>query len=756
MPGYHSPYSSRPPSSNIIPKIVISVLGLIVIALGVFLLADRLGGAKSNNASTNGSSPNGVVAVASPKAGTPAPTQTPIPTPTGPASTAESIAQRWVLLWGNQDYADMYDLISNASKQSISKKDFVARYQGIASAIGETSIKATVNSADTNASSYQMHVVRETSTVGEIAEDNTIPIVHDTDGYKVDWTPSLIFANLADGFVRWQPNYPGRGQILDRNGKVLATLGSIDEVGVVPGQIKNESQLLSQLSQLIGMSQNDIKSDYKGGKPDWFMPIKNFRDPMDPALEQKLEAIPGVVIQKQPARVYPAGAAAADITGYVSQITADELPKLSKEGYQSGDMIGRAGIESWGEKYLRGKPGGRLVIVGPDNAERRVIKEVKAQQADDVVTTIDINLQKAAYNALGDRPGAIVVLDPTNGAVLAMVSNPSYDPNEFILGITPDQLKALNDPNAKPLFNRATQGLYPIGSTFKVITTSAAMLYLGMGANSPITCPASWTIPGTTQPVFKDWSYPNGQGTLTLSNALTQSCDTAMYQIGYGVDQKDPNLLPNTAKAFGLGSPTGIPELPEASGIIPDPAWVQKNVPGGGWSYGDAVNLSIGQGYMVATPLQVADMYAAIANGGTLWQPYLVSEVRALGGNAVYTHKPKARGKLPISAAQAQVLHNALQAVVNAPNGTAAGLSATHPFDGDPHQAQIAGKTGTAESGQPMPQAWFASFTPVDGAKMAASVLVEHGGEGGDISAPIDRQVTDAFYQYVMPSGGGG
>ncbi|HLI51956.1 MAG TPA: penicillin-binding transpeptidase domain-containing protein, partial [Thermomicrobiaceae bacterium] len=305
-------------------------------------------------------------------------------------------------------------------------------------------------------------------------------------------------------------------------------------------------------------------------------------------------------------------------------------------------------------------------------------------------------------------------------------------------------------------FNRATQGLYPIGSTFKVITTSAAMLYLGMGGDSPITCPASWTVPGTTQPVFKDWSYPNGQGTLTLSNALTQSCDTAMYQIGYQVDQKNPELLPNTAKAFGLGSPTGIPELPEATGVIPDPNWVQKNVPGTVWTAGDAVNLAIGQGYMTATPLQVADMYAAIANGGTVWQPYLVQKVQALTGQTVYAHKATVRSKLPDTPAQLQVIQTALQAVVNAPNGTAAGLSATHPFEGDPHAEEIAGKTGTAETAdtaESLPDAWFSSFTPVQGAKMAMTAAVQNGGEGGDISAPLNRDVIDAFYQYMMPPG---
>ncbi|HET9017465.1 MAG TPA: penicillin-binding protein 2 [Thermomicrobiaceae bacterium] len=733
---YRSPYSQPPPQRNVLPKIVMSLLAIVVVVLGVFLLADRFGG---NHLLSNATVPGlpGAPA-ASPGAGTASPTN---------LASAQDVAGSFVNLWNAGDYQGMYNLISATSQQQITEANFVKRYQGIDQEIGQTAIKITMGQAASNALTFPIHVVRQTATVGQLAEDNTIPIVRDSGGYRIEWTPSLIFANLGDGFVRWNPDIPQRGRILAANGQPLAALGSIDKVGVVPGQIKDEQTMLQKLSQALGMSPSQIKQFYQGGQPDWFMPIKNYSDPMDPKLVSQLAGIPGVAIQKWPDRVYPLGPAAAQITGYLSQVTAQELPTLAKQGYTSGDMIGRAGLEAWGEKYLRGKPGGQLVIVGPNGNVRSTLGQVKSQPAADIVTTIDISLQQAAYKALNNRPGSAVVVDPNSGAILAMVSGPSYDPNQFILGMTNQDWTALNNPTTTPLLNRATQSSYPIGSTFKIVTTLAAMTDLGMTPQTQINCPGSFSLPNDPKQVWKDWSI-TGQGLLTLHNALVQSCDTVMYQIGVKLDQKNPNLLPDMAKAFGFGKSTGLPELPETAGVVPDPAWTQANGYGY-WSTGDAVNLSIGQGYFLASPLQVADAYAAVANGGTLWQPYLVKEVDALNGTKLYVHQPKQIGKLPGTPQMLQEIRSALHDVVTAPNGTAAGLSVTHPFAGETHS--IGGKTGTAQSGHVLPHAWFAAFSPVEGAKLVAVGMVEHGGEGGDVAAPITRQIIDTYYTEPKP-----
>lgn len=720
MPGYRSPYSRRPQRRNTASTLFIGMLVLVVLSIGFFVLADRLG-----QASQQAGEPE---ATAGPQA-----TASPTPSFRSPHDVVEAFVERWT----RGDYAGMYDLLSKDSKAHISKEEFVARYEGIAEEMGQRSIEVTIGQAPEGAARIPIHVVRQTDRVGTLTEDNAIPVVEEDREYRIDWTPSVIVTDLADGYVRWIPSVPQRGRILDRKGRPLAHLGTVNKVGVIPGQIQDEQALLDKLSQLLQLPPETIKQRYQGGQPDWFMPIKSLPDPMDPALLQELAGIPGVVVRQWPERVYPAGPAAAHVTGYLTEITGDELQQLVERGYEPGDRIGRAGIEAWGEQYLRGKRGGRLVIVGPDGQERKVLAEVPSQPAADVVTTIDLDLQMAAYQALGDRTGSIVILDPNSGAILAMVSNPSFDPNQFILGHTEESWAAINDEQRRPLLNRATQVGYPIGSTFKVVTMAAGMQHLGLTAQSAFDCPATFSLPGSSQ-VWRDWS-PRGQGRLSLHNALVQSCNTVFFQIGAELDSREPNLLPQMARAFGFGSETGLPELPEVAGIVPDPEW-KLRTHGDYWARGDAVNLSIGQGFFLATPLQVVDAYAALANGGTLWQPYLVQEVVAIDGTKLYTAQPKPRGTLPISPEIQGAIRAALRDVTSAPNGTAAAA-----FQGVAQP--VAGKTGTAESGQEQPHAWFTAFSPVDGARLAMVVMVEHGGEGSRTAAPIARQVIDAAVQ---------
>ncbi len=697
-----------------------SVIGLAVIVGGLFLLADRFGGSFTGANTINGTPVSGS------------------PNPVDPSRlrSPRDAAQAWTDLWNAGDYTNMYEILSTPAKQRITLDDFVKRYKGIDQEVGQTSIRVTLGESPKDSDSVPIRVSRDSAKAGTLDEDNTIPTVKEGKVYRVGWTPSLIFAGLGDGFVRWNPDVPQRGRILDRKGRPLANLGMISKVGVVPGQITDEPAMLAKLSQLLQMPQDVIKAKYANGQPDWFMPIRNFPDQMDPNVLNELNGLPGVSVQKFPDRVYPAGTGAAHVVGYLSQVTAEELPDLSKRGYASGDVIGRSGIEAWGEKYLGGKRGGHLVIVGPDGAVRKTLADVKSEQSADITLTIDLDVQTAADKALGDKTGTVVVLDPTNGAVLAMVSHPTFDPNQFILGQTDESWAKLNDAQAQPLENRATQFGYPTGSTFKVVTATAGMESLGLTAESTIPCPASFSLPGSNQ-TWHDWST-NGQGTLTLHNALVQSCNTVFYQIGTDLDTKDPLLLPNTARGFGFGSPTGLPELPEIAGTVPDPDWKLKTV-NDHWARGDAVNLAIGQGFFLATPLQLADAYAAIANGGTLWQPYLVQEVTALDGSKPYVAQPKERGKLPATPEHLTAIRSALKDVISAPNGTAVQAYSGEAFP-------VAGKTGTAESSQTDPHSWFAAFSPVDGARLTTVAMVEHGGEGSQAAAPVTRQVIDAFY----------
>lgn len=703
---------------NSLGPLLATFLVFLVVTGGVVAVALRFGlGATGSGDVTIAGTPTSLVDV----------------TPRAP-QTAREAAELFVRAWENGEYRTMYSLLSSTARQQIDEAAFVARYEGIAAEMGQQSIRIALGEPLPGTLRFPIHVVRETTRVGRLEEDNAIPVVRERDGYRIDWTPSLIVAELGDGRVRWIPTVPQRGRILDHKGRPLAELGLVNKIGVVPGQIQDERSLLDRLSQLLGIPAETIRQRYANGQPDWFMPVATVPDPLDPALLEQLAGIPGVVVRQWPERVYPLGPAAGHVVGYLSEVTADELQTLAREGYEPGDRIGRTGIEAWAEEYLRGRRGGRLVIVGPDGRERRVLAEVPAQPAADVVTTIDADLQRAAYEALGERVGSVIAIDPRSGAIRALVSNPSFDPNRFVLGLRPEEWQALNDPEKRPLIDRAVQVGYPTGSTFKVVTMAAGLEYLGFDARTVFECPPTFTLPGSSV-VWRDWN-PQGQGQLTLHDALVQSCNTVFFQIGARLDERDPNLLPQMARGFGFGSQTGLAELPEAAGLVPDPAWKLRER-GDYWARGDAVNLSIGQGFFLATPLQVADAYAALTNGGTLWRPYLVERVVAIDGSDRLSTTPVQRGTLPVSADHIAAIRSALRDVVARPNGTAYGA-----FLG--FALPVAGKTGTAESGRETPHAWFVALAPADDPQLVLVVMVEHGGEGSRVAAPIARQILDA------------
>ena len=291
---------------------------------------------------------------------------------------------------------------------------------------------------------------------------------------------------------------------------------------------------------------------------------------------------------------------------------------------------------------------------------------------------------------------------------------------------------------ALALFSAAAFGT-STGSIFKVITAAAGMADLGMTIYSPVDCPGTFQLQGADQ-VWRDW-IPGGQGSMDLHTAIVRSCNTVFYKIGADLDEKDENLLPNMAKAFGLGAPTGIPELYEIPGIVPSPDWKMENV-GDFWARGDAVNLAIGQGYLVATPLQMANVYAALANGGTLYQPHLTLDIVRLDGSIAQKGEVKEIGKLPLSSEQVQGIREALHDVVNASNGTA-----VEPFIGVSHP--VSGKTGTEQTGAEGlgTNAWFAAYTPSDSPVMSTVVFIEKGVAGSKAAAPVARKIIDRWYE---------
>jgi penicillin-binding protein 2 len=669
-------------------------------------------------------------------------------------SNPVAVARQYAALWSAGDYDGLYDLLSASVQATVPRQDFIDRYKGIANEAGLISVKASAGDQMSLAGEVPLSVTLESQWVGTIQQTDTLPLVNDADGWRIAWTPSLIFNNLGNNCIEYKPDATERGSILDRNQQPLAYDGKVSQVGVIPGQINDEGKLLDTLSSLLSISADEIQAKYADKPADWFIPIKDFPEEMDSKTLSSLQGIGGIVVRSSVSRVYPLGKAAAHITGYVTPATADDIAADKQHNVQPDSMVGRAGVEAAANDILAGKPGGVLRIV---DCTARVEKEVIAQRdsvpGENVILTVDIDLQKSVDKALDVDKGSAVVLDPRNGEVLALVSHPTYDPNWFVLGFNDADWAYINDDTQRPLFNRAAEATYPTGSIFKVITMSAGMADLGMTGDTQFDCPATWSIPGTDS-VFRDWTVDEGvgaQGQMTLHNALVTSCNTIFYQVGYALDQKDNELLPEMAKAYGLGSPTGIPYYYEASGTVPTPEWKQETV-GDFWATGDSINLSIGQGYLLATPLQMAVAYAAIANGGHVLQPYMVEYTqKASTGKRTRVGKRVERSTLPLSSDQVKEIQSAMRDQTSNTFG-AGSVKVFGTYD-----YPIAGKTGTAQNDldqNATPHSWFASFGPYgQTATITTIVMAENKGEGVTYAAPFTKAIYDAYRKTNLADG---
>jgi penicillin-binding protein 2 len=691
-----------------------------------------------------------------------APTEAP-PDPDAPARTAEA----WFANWAKGDFAGMYRLTSDTTRTVIDEAEFVERYQSIQAEAGIKSVSAAIT-GDANADgAWPFEVTFESSYLGEFSQDNALQLVQEGREWRVAWTPSLIFSQLGDtGCVDWQGQPNQRGRILDADGKVLAEDAEVAQVGVVPGDLVDEDATINRLGEIIDMNPDDIRAIYQkdGVEPNWRVPIKNLPADQATRLLNEVQGMGGVTVQRAFSRVYTHGPLFAHVTGYVSPALEEDVLADETGSIQPGEMVGRSGLEYGANEILAGKPGGKLLVVECETRqERDVIAETEGVAPLDIQITIDIDFQKTVDQAIGDvdtlasvpdgtvtgkgkdERGSAVVIDPRTGAILAMVSHPTFDPNSFVTGnFTDEELAQLNDPQLTPQLNRAASQTYPAGSIFKVITTAAAMADLGYTGETPIDCPASYTIGDVT---WNDWVVENGlsaQGQLTLHTGLVRSCNTVFYQIGHKLDDENPNLLPDMAKAFGLGSPTGVAYFPEASGVVPDPQWKMDNI-GDGWATGDNVNLSIGQGYLLVSPLQMANAYAAIANGGDLLQPYLVDKALLPGTDQVeQIGKRTVIRELPLTDDQVAELQSALRDQTSNDSG----VGSSRIFGDFPWP--IAGKTGTAQNGPqdnpPPPHSWFAAYGPAgEEATIASVVMFEQVGEGVQYAAPVTRAIYQAY-----------
>ena len=675
------------------------------------------------------------------------------PVPLANVPPPELTASRFLSDWSANQYDQMYALLSSQSRASLSQQAFAQKYADLTKESTITSISAQITSIPIvpsgagNGASVQVPftVQFKTDLVGDFAENNSVPLVLENGQWKVDWHPSLFYADLTpDSIVRLFPINTRRGSILDRKGRPLALMGGEVTIGVVSADLSkdgNADQKLQLISQYLHKPVDDLKKKYQNQPPDWFIPLGDvsgsIQDEVSGALEQRLhqqfDSLTGVQLRRKPIRVYPEGETASHIVGYMSSITPDELKTLASKGYTADDSIGRAGVEAWAESILAGQRGGKLAIVAPTGEVVKIIAQRDAVPGDDVVLSIDLDVQKQAEKVLNKLDGSIIVMNPQDNSVLAMASYPDYDPNKFITGFSTQEWNALNNSPDRPLLNRPTEGVYPTGSIFKVITTAAGMEALGYSASSTFNCAYWWD--GGPGLHLHNWEP---QGVLNLVQSITGSCDPTFYTIGLALYHKDPTILSKFARAWGLGQPTGINGVDEASGLVPDPAWKEKTLKEP-WYPGDSVTLAIGQDYLQATPIQMANLYSALANNGQRRTPILVQKVIDPKGQVVKTFDAAPLTPLLASPAVLKVIHDGMLGTTSTPLGTA-----YYAFSSYKHPMEV--KTGSAENQGPLAHAWFAGYSPPDHPTLLLLVMVEGRGESMQIASPMARQMMDFLW----------
>jgi penicillin-binding protein 2 len=616
----------------------------------------------------------------------------------------------------------MWDLLTDDSKARVGEDGFLKRLPRIADEMSLKALEATTGAAvhpagpngspDPRKATASLSVTFHTEKVGDFKRDTFLSLVmvgeKDKAAWKIDWTPEAIMPRLSTGrLVRMTRLLTSRGRIVARDGTELATFTDAAVVGVVPEQIKNESGMLASLSSTLDLKSEDIKAKYNASwvRPDTFVPIKTLTGAAFTALRPRLSVIEGVQLQAQRVRSYPTGLA-SQLIGYMGEATDADAQKLGAKGYAAGDLIGKNGLERQLDDVLGGTFGWRLSIVEPDERSVEKLAETPAVAGLDAVLALDPVLQTAAEKALGDQKGAIVAEDPWTGEVLVLASRPSYDLNLFVSGDSTAITKLNADPK-RPLVNRAVSGTYPTGSSFKPITAAAALKSGVYRAGQRIDCPAQWSGYGIVQ-----LNHETGNlGPIDLRTALARSCNTFFYELGKRLNDTNPRLLPDEAFSFGLGKATAIDFVIEADGNVPSPA----NRP---WNPGDATNLAIGQGDLLATPLQMANYTAAVANDGMVWKPRMVLELRTREGVVTKKFDAARLGTANTTPTDLSLIRDGMRAVVTDPNGTV-----YFKFLG--FQTAVAGKSGTAETPSGNPDAWFIGFAPFDGPKIAIAALFE-------------------------------
>ena len=550
------------------------------------------------------------------------------------------------------------------------------------------------------------------------------------------------------------PVVPNRGLILDRNGVVLAHNFAAYTLEIMTTQVEDLPALINELSTLVEITPKDRKRFQKlleEGHDFASIPIRTrLNDEEVARFAVNRYRFPGVEINARLFRHYPNVEVASHVVGYIGRISDGDVDQLKKDGmaanYSASDYIGKVGLEQRYEKQLRGVTGYEHVETDANGRSVRTLRSILPISGNNLLLALDARLQQVAEQVFGDRRGSLVAIEPKTGGVLALVSKPGFDPNLFVEGIDPQNWDALNNSPDHPLNNRALQGVYPPGSTFKPFMALAG---LELGKRKPgftISDPGYFVLGGGGGHVYRDWKA-GGHGLVDLHKAVVQSCDTYFYGLAQelGID-----AIHQFIGQFGLGEKTGIDIEGEVGGLLPSQDWKQRRFQQK-WFVGDTISIGIGQGYNLTTPLQLAQATAILANDGKVFRPHVVKHIQDSQTDALTTIEPQPISMVPLKADNVRRVRDAMVDVTR-PGGTAAwaGMNAKYLFAGKTGTAQVIGMKGQKYDEDRIQErhrdhALFIAYAPADDPKIALAILVENGGHGGSTAAPIARQVLD-FY----------
>lgn len=559
------------------------------------------------------------------------------------------------------------------------------------------------------------------------------------------------YSTLAkDNSIKIEPLVPTRGIIYDRNGKVLADNTQSFSLELIPEQIKDIDDTLQRLQQLLNISGEKIDQFQKQRKRQKRFVSTPLLISMTDEEIAKFAVVrpyfPGVDIQARLVRHYPYAELASHVVGYVGRINETEMKSLPIAEYRGSTHVGKIGIENTYESELHGKTGYAEIETNVQARAINTVNSVPPVPGENLYLTLDIDLQKTAYDALGNFNGAVVAIDVKSGGVLVFASRPGFDPNPFVIGIANDAYQALQSSENQPLYNRALRGLYPPGSTIKPFIGLAGLEYNAINAEHKLFCPGYYQLPNVSHH-YRDWKK-GGHGSVNITEAITQSCDVYFYSLAsmLGIDRMHSFL-----QHFGFGEKTGIDLTGEKQGLLPSREW-KRSQRNQAWYPGETLITGIGQGYLQVTPIQLAKATATLANKGKVVLPFLVRNTGNPDSAELNTESPP-NDDITLKPENINSITSAMVNVIHDPHGTAKSI-------GKDINYQIAGKTGTAQvfnikqdakyneneiDFKLRDHALFISFAPADDPKIAVAVIVENGGHGGSVAAPIAGQVIKQF-----------